>query len=229
MTYVITENCIKCKYTDCVEVCPVDCFHEGPNFLVINPEECIDCSLCEPECPINAILSEDDLKEEDKKYLELNTTGGAGTASTPFNNTEPTSSVWTVGTAGGTNTSGATYIAYCFHSVSGYSKVGSYTGNGSSDGTFVYTGFRPAWIMIKRTDVADDWEIQNTKTSPYNVSKTYIFANEPDPENTSGAERIDFVSNGFKTRVNASTFNASGGEYIYIAFAETPFKYATSR
>ncbi len=73
MTYVITENCIKCKYTDCVEVCPVDCFHEGPNFLVINPEECIDCSLCEPECPINAILSEDDLKEEDKKYLEINT------------------------------------------------------------------------------------------------------------------------------------------------------------
>ena len=73
MTYVITENCIKCKYTDCVEVCPVDCFHEGPNFLVINPEECIDCSLCEPECPINAILSEDDLKDEDKKYLEINT------------------------------------------------------------------------------------------------------------------------------------------------------------
>mgnify|MGYP003316194265 CR=1 FL=1 len=67
MTYVITENCIKCKYTDCVEVCPVDCFHEGPNFLVINPEECIDCSLCEPECPINAILSEDDLEEQDKK------------------------------------------------------------------------------------------------------------------------------------------------------------------
>ena len=68
MTYVITENCIKCKYTDCVEVCPVDCFHEGPNFLVINPEECIDCSLCEPECPINAILSEADLTDEDKKY-----------------------------------------------------------------------------------------------------------------------------------------------------------------
>ena len=72
MTYVITENCIKCKYTDCVEVCPVDCFHEGPNFLVINPEECIDCSLCEPECPINAILSEDDLQDEDKQYLEIN-------------------------------------------------------------------------------------------------------------------------------------------------------------
>lgn len=72
MTYIVTEACIKCKYTDCVEVCPVDCFHEGPNFLVIDPEECIDCTLCEPECPAEAIFSEDDLPEDQQSFLELN-------------------------------------------------------------------------------------------------------------------------------------------------------------
>jgi len=72
MTFVVVEACIKCKYTDCVEVCPVDCFHEGPNFLVIDPDECIDCTLCEPECPVEAILSEDDLAPEQEHFLELN-------------------------------------------------------------------------------------------------------------------------------------------------------------
>jgi ferredoxin len=72
MTFVVTESCIKCKLTDCVEVCPVDCFHEGPNMLVIDPEECIDCTLCEPECPVEAIYSEDELPEEHNKFLALN-------------------------------------------------------------------------------------------------------------------------------------------------------------
>jgi len=72
MTFVVTENCIKCKYTDCVEVCPVDCFHEGPNFLVIDPEECIDCTLCEPECPVEAIYPEDDLPADQLDFLNLN-------------------------------------------------------------------------------------------------------------------------------------------------------------
>lgn len=72
MTFVVTESCIKCKYTDCVEVCPVDCFYEGPNFLVIDPDECIDCALCEPECPVNAIVSEDDLTDEQKQFQQLN-------------------------------------------------------------------------------------------------------------------------------------------------------------
>jgi ferredoxin len=72
MTYVVLENCIRCKYTDCVDVCPVDCFHEGPNFLVIDPDECIDCTLCEPECPAEAIVSEDDLPPDQEHFLELN-------------------------------------------------------------------------------------------------------------------------------------------------------------
>ena len=72
MPFIVTENCIKCKYTDCVEVCPVDCFHEGPNMLVIDPDECIDCTLCEPECPVDAIMSEDDVPENLQPLIELN-------------------------------------------------------------------------------------------------------------------------------------------------------------
>lgn len=72
MTFIVTDSCIKCKYTDCVEVCPVDCFHEGPNMLVIDPDECIDCTLCEPECPVEAIMSDDDVTEEQQQFIELN-------------------------------------------------------------------------------------------------------------------------------------------------------------
>ena len=72
MAFVVTESCIKCKYTDCVEVCPVDCFHEGPNMLVIDPDECIDCTLCEPECPVEAILAEEDVSEEQRQFVQLN-------------------------------------------------------------------------------------------------------------------------------------------------------------
>lgn len=72
MTYVVTENCIKCKYTDCVDVCPVDCFHEGPNFLVIDPDECIDCTLCVAECPAEAIFAEDDVPENQRQFIALN-------------------------------------------------------------------------------------------------------------------------------------------------------------
>lgn len=77
MAFVVTENCINCKYSDCVEVCPVDCFYEGPNFMVIHPDECIDCALCEPECPVNAIVSEDDLTDEQKQFVAINASRAA--------------------------------------------------------------------------------------------------------------------------------------------------------
>lgn len=78
MTYVVTDNCILCKYTDCVEVCPVDCFHEGPNFLAIDPDECIDCALCEPECPAEAIFAEDDVPDDQQHFTALNAELAAG-------------------------------------------------------------------------------------------------------------------------------------------------------
>jgi len=126
-----------------------------------------------------------------------------------------------------TNQSGANHIAYCFHSVEGYSKIGSYTGNGSTDGPFVYTGFRPAFVMVKRTNNTGNWLIQNNKALGYNPSNSELYANLGNTEVT--ADRADFLSNGFKPRVNSAENNASGSTYIYMAFAENPFKYSNAR
>jgi len=118
-------------------------------------------------------------------------------------------------------------IAYCFHSVDGFSKVGSYTGNGSSDGTFVYTGFRPAWVMVKRTDGIGNWIVMDSERDTYNVTDALLSANESAAESVD--DKFDFLSNGFKNRDTGSWNNASGGSYIYIAFAENPFKYSNAR
>jgi len=119
------------------------------------------------------------------------------------------------------NTSGQTYVAYCFAEVKGYSKFSSYTGNGSTDGTFIYTGFKPSWIMFKRTDAAQDWYIYDNKRNTFNPENLQLDAMDAGAESTllSG----DFVSNGFKFRSLSSAFNTSGGTYIYMAFAENPF------
>jgi hypothetical protein len=156
-------------------------------------------------------------------YLNNDTTGA--TSSTFWNNTTPTSSVFTVGSDAATNGSGDTQIAYCFAEKSGYSSMGKYTGNGNADGTFVYTGFKPAWIMIKQSDGANGWNIYDNKRNTFNVMDKYLLAN------TSGAEAsysvIDFLSNGIKLRNTASSFNTSGASYIYMAFAENPFVTST--
>jgi hypothetical protein len=143
-----------------------------------------------------------------------------------WNNTSPTSTVFSLGTNTATNQNGSSNVAYCFAEVAGYSKFGSYTGNGSTDGPFVFTGMRPAYVMIKRTDSASDWYIWDTKRDTYNVVTNTLLAD------TSGAETsatsIDDLSNGFKCR-SATVVNASGGTYIYMAFAESPFKYSLAR
>ena len=147
-----------------------------------------------------------------------------------WNDTSPSSTVFTLGANLIVNDSGHNFIAYCFHSVEGYSKLGSYTGNGSTDGTFVHCGFRPAWFMVKRTDTANNWVIYDNKRSPRNNVHTQLFADLNNAEASAGSTLgMDFLSNGIKMRGGGNSYNASGGTYIFMAFAEAPFKNANAR
>jgi len=154
------------------------------------------------------------------KHLVLNTTAVEATGSNVWNDTAPTSSVFSISTDSAVNASGATYVAYCFTEKTGYSKFGSYTGNGSTDGTFVYTGFKPAWFMQKRTDATNGWHIFDIKRDTYNVSGKYLVANQSDAE-ASASSYLDILSNGIKMRRNGADVNASGGSYIYMAFGQS--------
>ena len=154
------------------------------------------------------------------KKLNLNDTGAESTVPEIFNDTEPTSSLITFGTHGRTNTNGQNYIAYCFAEKTGYSKFGSYVGNGNADGTFVYTGFKPAFVMIKLSTAADDWQIFDNKRNTFNIMDKYLRPNSSLGTVTNAV--IDFTSNGFKLRSSAGSFNPSGGTAIYMAFAEEP-------
>jgi len=163
------------------------------------------------------------------KSAMLNITDTPYTNSAYWNNTSPTSSVFSIGSgaSGDINSSGNTYIAYCFAN-SDIIKAGSYTGNGSTDGVFVYTGFRPAWVMIKRTDSTSNWHMVDSERDSYNMAIRQLQANLSNTE-ISVAYGWDILSNGFKLRTDGNNFNASGGTYIYLAFAENPFKYANAR
>ena len=160
------------------------------------------------------------------EYLELNSTNDAFSGSTYFNNTAPTASVFSVGTVGSTNESGDDLIAYCFHNVEGYSKFGSFAGNSSADGTFVYLGFRPAYIWLKRDSNGVDWSLFDSKRLGYNVDNNNLraFASSPATEQTD--DDVDFLSNGFKCRRN---FANNQGTVLYFAWAEAPFKFANAR
>jgi hypothetical protein len=161
-------------------------------------------------------------------YMNLNGTGAQVLESSIWNNTAPTSTVFTISNDSAVSGNGQSHVAYCFAAVAGYSAFGSYTGNNSADGPFVYTGFRPRWVMYKRTDTTGDWAILDTSRDPYNVEQNRLFANLSNAE-TTGVTSLDGLSNGFKIRDSAGSCNASGGTYIYAAFAEVPFKSALGR
>jgi len=160
------------------------------------------------------------------KSLFLNTTEAATTESA-YNNTSPTSSIQTINGSGANNGDGDNMIAYFFTPIKGYSKFGSYIGNGAQDGTFVYTGFKPAFILIKRTDTSGkNWYIADSTRSPNNITKAFLSPNTTAAEDTSGDATdayFDILSNGFKLRQDFSHLNASGSTQIYMAFAEHPF------
>jgi hypothetical protein len=164
------------------------------------------------------------------KGIFLESTSAASTTVGFWNNTAPTSSVFTVYGGNDSNTSGNATLAYCFSPVAGYSAFGSYTGNGSTDGTFVYTGFRPRFVMVKATVTAGgSWVIQDTSRNIYNAAPNRLFPNTSDAEGTSSAGDIDILSNGFKLRNTSGSWNTNGETYIYMAFAETPQKFALGR
>jgi len=154
------------------------------------------------------------------KTISLNETAAEST-STVWNNTTPTSSVISLGSSGNVNDNDDAFILYSFAEKQGYSKFGSYTGNGNADGTFVYTGFKPAWVMVKRSSDSQGWVIWDDKRPGYNLTNQSLTANENGAEET--GRTFDMLSNGFKIRDTNTATNASGSTYIYMAFAENPF------
>jgi hypothetical protein len=163
------------------------------------------------------------------KCLFLHSTSAEFTTSAPFNNTAPTSSLITLGNGTGTNGSTYNYVAYCFAEVAGFSKFGSYTGNGSADGVFVYLGFRPRFIMGRDASGVDNWWIYDSARNTYNVANSFLRPNLSDAEGSNSTDVIDFLSNGFKIRGASNFLNENGNTFIYAAFAEAPFNYARAR
>jgi len=158
------------------------------------------------------------------KRLVLDTTSASTTDANAWNNTSPTSSVFSVGASGTTNASGATHIAYCFAPKKGFSAMGSYQGSGNSDGPMIWTGFSPSFVMLKRTNTTGSWTMYDNKRHTYNPNGEYLLAN-----NSGGGidfDNVDFLSNGFKLR-DASFNNGSGDTIIYMCFAESPFTTST--
>jgi hypothetical protein len=161
------------------------------------------------------------------KVIYLNGTNAADTGANYWGTVDPTSTVFGLSGDTSINGSAANIIAYCFAPIAGYSAFGSYTGNGSADGPFVYTGFRPRYVLLKRTNSSGNWFVMDTANNPSNNAGSYLSPNLSDPLYSDGI--FDILSNGFKNRNTFPTFNGSGDTFIYAAFAENPFKYSLAR
>ena len=153
--------------------------------------------------------------------MTLDTNGASSDDNAPWNDTAPTSSVWSMGNDDRTNLSNLTYIAYLFAPKQGYSAMGTYKGNGNTDGPFIFCGFRPAWILLKMIGGTYNWMIYDAKREGYNVDNDHLKANNSDQEGTS--DDLDILSNGFKMRTSGVGENSSGEPFIWMAFAEAPF------
>ena len=154
--------------------------------------------------------------------MRLNGTGATETFSVLWNNTSPTSSVFSLGSGNEVNGSGNSMIAYCFAEKKGFSKFGQYTGNGNADGTFIYTGFKPAMVIYKCSSTTNDWFIKDNKRETYNQMVYRLKPNSSNAEDSLSGGKLDFLSNGFKIRESDAAINASGATFIYMAFAENP-------
>ncbi len=156
------------------------------------------------------------------KYLEFNLTNGSGTSNTEWGNTAPTSTVFTVGNTGSTNTSGANYVAYCFAEKTGFSKVGKYIGNNNADGTFVYTGFAVKFVLLKKDGGDGWWLVDDKQANPYpNPNVQMLVSNTNAGDNNSVSPFIDIYSNGFKLRSNWAGVNGDGSDYVYYAIGQS--------
>ena len=161
-------------------------------------------------------------------YVSLNQTINATDSNTRWDDTAPDANFITLGASGHVNgPDGPDYIAYAWTSIEGYSKFGSYRGNGNADGPFIYTGFRPALVIFKRLGAGSDWGIIDNKRNPTNVMGQLLYPSSTAAENTNNY--CDFLANGFKIRGTSQFQNESGTTFIYMAWAETPFKYANAR
>ena len=173
-----------------------------------------------------------DASEPEDYYLMLESTNGksADQNASFMNNTPPTSSVFSLGTDSAINGSSRTMVAYCFTPVAGFSEFGSYTGNGSASGPFIFTGFRPKWILFKMSSGTGDWRLMDTSRDPSNPCITQLYPNNRDAEiANSSAHNVDYLSNGFKVTTSHPAMNSSSQTYLYAAFAEHPFKTARAR